>query len=326
MLLTNLLKLFLSALRRNEHDVINLYNSLSGLMHITTGGNMLNFGYWDDKIQNPLQAQYTLSTMIGEFASLQTARRLVDVGSGYSAPAIQWNSQYTFLKILCININLQQLKIAAALNSNSQTLKSLRNNDNNNIFHINATSTMLPIRNNSVDRVIAFESAQHFKPLIQFIQESNRVLERSGLVVLAMPVITNASNLLSLPLFVKLGILSVTWASEHYKLEYVKSMIKTHGFEIKDIQYIGSNVYGPLASYYIENREKLKNMIVREYPKFLETILYKSLLEMRAASRHGLIDYVLLKAKKHDSIKCRNQRVINTSNTDYQLSNEALIS
>jgi len=57
---------------------------------------------------------------------------------------------------------------------------------------------MLPIRNNSVDRVIAFESAQHFKPLIQFIQESNS----SGLVVLAMPVITNASNLLSLPLAV----------------------------------------------------------------------------------------------------------------------------
>jgi cyclopropane fatty-acyl-phospholipid synthase-like methyltransferase len=305
LLLTNLLKLFLSTLRRNEHDVINLYNSLSGLMQITTGGNMLNFGYWDDKTRNPLQAQYTLSTMIGEFASLQTARRLVDVGSGYSAPALQWNSQYSFLKILCININLQQLKIAAALKSNGQridhsvglvSLKSLRNN---NIFHINATSTMLPIRNNSVDRVIAFESAQHFKPLIQFIQESNRVLERSGLVVLAMPVITNASNLLSLPLFIKLGILSVTWASEHYKLEYVKSMIKTHGFEIKDIQYIGSNVYGPLASYYIENREKLKNMIVREYPKFLETILYKSLLEMKAASRHGVIDYILLKAKKY---------------------------
>lgn len=265
---------------------------------------MLNFGYWDDKTQNPLQAQYTLSTMIGEFASLQTARRLVDVGSGYSAPALQWNSQYNFLKILCININLQQLKIAAALKSNSQridhsvgllSIKSLRNN---NIFLMNATSTMLPIRNNSVDRVIAFESAQHFKPLTQFIQESNRVLEHSGLVVLAMPVITNASNLLSLPLFIKLGILSVTWASEHYKLEYVKSIIKTHGFEIKDIQYIGSNVYGPLASYYIENREKLKNMIVREYPKFLETILYKSLLEMKAASSHGVIDYILLKAKK----------------------------
>ncbi len=302
--LTNLLKLFLSTLRRNEHDVINLYNSLSGLMQITTGGNMLNFGYWDDKTQYPLQAQYRLSKMIGEFASLQTATRLVDVGSGYSAPALQWKSQYSFLKILCININLEQLKIAVAFKSNSQTidygvglvpLKSLRNN---NIFHINATSTMLPIRNTSVDRVIALESAQHFKPLIQFIQESNRVLEPSGLMVLAMPVIANASNLLSLPLFIKLGILSVTWVSEHYKLEYVKSIVKTHGFEIKDIQYIGQNVYGPLANYYIQNRDKLKSMIVREYPIFLEAILYKSLLEMKVDSSQGLIDYILLKAKK----------------------------
>jgi cyclopropane fatty-acyl-phospholipid synthase-like methyltransferase len=286
-------------------------------MQITTGGNMLNFGYWDDKTQNPLHAQYTLSKMIGEFASLQTARRIIDVGSGYSAPALQWTSQHNFVKILCVNINLQQLKVAAAsLNSNSQridlsvrlfSLESLRNNNNNNVFHINATSTRLPIRNKSVDRVIAFESAQHFKPFMQFMQESNRVLEHSGLVILAMPVITYTSKLLSLPLFTKLGILSVTWASEHYKLEYVKSMIRTHGFEIKDIQYIGSNVYGQLATYYIENREKLKKMIVREYPKFLETILYKSLLKLKDASRNGDIDYILLKAKKHDSVKCGAQ-------------------
>ena len=304
MLLTDLLVLFVSTLRRHERDVINLYNSLSGLMQITTGGNMLNFGYWDDKTKNPLQAQYALSTMIGEFASLQTARTLIDVGSGYSAPALHWNSQYNSLKTLCININFQQLKIADAVKSKSQridhgiALVSLKSSRGDNIHHINATSTILPVRNNSVDRVIAFESAQHFKPLVRFIQESNRVLERSGLIVIALPVITNSSNLSSLPVFVKLGILSLTWASEHYQLESVKSMMKTQGFQIKDIEHIGSNVYGPLASYYIENREKLRNIIIKEYPKFLETILYRSLLDMKAAYHHGVIDYILLKAKK----------------------------
>jgi cyclopropane fatty-acyl-phospholipid synthase-like methyltransferase len=304
MLLTDLLVLFVSTLRRHERDVINLYNSLSGLMQITTGGNMLNFGYWDDKTKNPLQAQYALSTMIGEFASLQTARTLIDVGSGYSAPALHWNSRYNSLKTLCININFQQLKTADAVKSKSQridhgiALVSLKSSRGDNIHHINATSTILPVRNNSVDRVIAFESAQHFKPLVRFIQESNRVLERSGLVVIALPVITNSSNLPSLPVFVKLGILSLTWASEHYQLEYVKSMVKTQGFQIKDIEHIGSNVYGPLASYYIENREKLRSIIIKEYPKFLETILYRSLLDMKAAYHHGVIDYILLKAKK----------------------------
>lgn len=299
-----MLELFLCTLRRNERDVINLYNSLSGLMQITTGGNMLNFGYWDDKTKSPLQAQYTLSTMFGEFASLHTARTVIDIGSGYSAPALQWNSEYNSLKILCMDINLQQLKIACAVKSKHQrtdhsiALASLRRSKSNNIFHINATSTILPIKNNSADRVIAFESAQHFKPFLQFIQESYRVLECSGLVVMAMPIITKSSNSLSLPLFVKLGILSLTWASEHHKLEYVKSMVKTHGFQIKDIEYIGSNVYGPLANYYTENRQKLRSIIIREYPKFLETILYKSLLQMKAASHHGFIDYILLKAKK----------------------------
>ena len=281
-------------------------------MQITTGGNMLNFGYWDDKTENPLQAQRKLSRMVGEFASCKEARKVVDVGSGFSAPALQWNSQYDSMKILCVNLNLQQLKTAVALESRSQkvdhnirsvSLENLRNN----ISYINATSTTLPLRNNSVDRVIAFESAQHFKPLIQFIRESNRILENLGLLVITMPVITSVSNLLPIPLFVKLGILSVTWASEHYRLEHVRSIIKTQGFQIKDIQYIGSNVYQPLASYYIDNRERLKTMIIREYPKSLEAFVYKSLLKMKVASHHGIIDYVLLKAKKYESIECRSQ-------------------
>jgi SAM-dependent methyltransferase len=305
LVLTNLFELFLSTFRRNERDVINLYNTLSRLMQITTGGNMLNFGYWNNNTQNPLQAQYTLSAMIGEFASLNSAGTLIDVGSGYSAPAYHWNSQYNFLKILCININLQQLKIAVKIQSNNQrkdnnniALISLDTSRSNKIIHINATSTMIPVKNHTVDRIIAFESAQHFKPLIQFIRESNRVLKASGILVIAMPVIINPLNYLSLPIFVKLGILSVTWASEHYNLEHVKSMVKTNGFQIKDIKYIGSNVYEPLASYYIENREKLKEKVIKEYPKLLETILYKSLLEMKTASQKGVIDYILLKAIK----------------------------
>ncbi|MDP8906192.1 MAG: methyltransferase type 11, partial [Thermoproteota archaeon] len=67
-------------------------------MQITSGGNMLNFGYWNDKTKNPLEAQFELSSIIGEFASLDKARILIDIGSGYSAPARQWSSQYNLLK------------------------------------------------------------------------------------------------------------------------------------------------------------------------------------------------------------------------------------
>ncbi len=304
LLLISPVELLLLTFRRNERDVINLYNSFSRLMQITSGGNMLNFGYWNDKTKNPLEAQYELSNMIGEFASLDMARILIDIGSGYSAPALQWSSQYNLLKILCLNLNLQQLKTAIAFKSNNKTrdhtIAYIPGNSlqNSNMFHINATSTALPLKSNSVDRVIAFESAQHFKPLYKFIQESSRVLENSGLLVIAMPVITDTSHFVSLPLPIKLGILSVTWASEHYRLEYVKSMVSTQGFQIEDIRRIGPSVYVPLANYYIENRERLKNIITKEYPKILETILYRSMLEMKDSSNQGVIDYMLLRAKK----------------------------
>jgi len=62
-----------------------------------------------------------------------------------------------------------------------------------------------------MDRIIALESAQHFKPLLQFIQESRRILEHDGLLVIALPVIKlsiPSSVLAAAQEFLKLGILS----------------------------------------------------------------------------------------------------------------------
>jgi ubiquinone/menaquinone biosynthesis C-methylase UbiE len=234
----------------------------------------------------------------------------VDVGSGYSAPAMHWLSQYNNLEIYCININFHQLKIAADYSNfqlkDQNSIKDMeeskpittRDSNKNKILHLNSTSTMLPIKNNSVDRVIAFESAQHFRPLIQFIKESWRVLKQSGLLVIAMPVIINSNNKFSVPMSIKLGILSVTWASEHYNLDYIKSKINTSGFTLKEIRFIGSNVYKPLADYYIDNRFKLKDRVIKEYSKLFEIIFYRSLLKMKNVSDNGLIDYIILIAQK----------------------------
>ncbi|MGN6347027.1 MAG: methyltransferase domain-containing protein [Candidatus Nitrosocosmicus sp.] len=312
--MNKLIKSIFSSFRRNEFDVIDLYDTFSNLMGVLTGGTMLNFGYWDSKTRHPLQAQCNLTAILGKFAYLRGAKIVVDVGSGFSAPAFQWSTQYNLLKIICININIQQLQNAISneqrvLKKKSNTItqdvgqnhsqtKSKSRSNNDKISYINSTSTKLPIKNNSVDRIISFESAQHFKPLIQFFRESNRILEQRGLLVLAMPVITDQLNSSSLSLFVKLGILTITWASEHYKLEYVKSMLRTCGFKLIEIEFIGSQVYKPLTRYYVENREVLKKKVVKEYSRILEMILYKSLLKMENVADNGIIDYVLIKAEK----------------------------
>ena len=62
--------------RRNEHDIVNMYDSLSPMMQITTKGDMLNFGYWDNHSLTPLSAQNRLCELVGELAELKTTKTL----------------------------------------------------------------------------------------------------------------------------------------------------------------------------------------------------------------------------------------------------------
>jgi SAM-dependent methyltransferase len=265
---------FLWTFRRSGRDVINLYNSLSPVMQLATGGDMLNFGYWESASE-PVAAQSALCSLAGEMAELASAKRLVDVGSGLSAPATQWRSAYG-IDINCVNINYGQLLAPAPPG----------------ISRVNATSTLLPFAGCSADRVIALESAQHFRPLAGFVRESRRILKDSGLLVMALPVV--AAHVRHAML--RLGILSLTWSSEHYGLDYVKSAIAAGGFEVKDVALVGRQVYEPLADYYIANRPVLRQKILRQYPAFLENVLYRSMLKMRQVSRDGTIDYAVIKA------------------------------
>ncbi len=270
----NPLDVFLWTLRRNEKDVVNLYNTLSPVMQLATGGSMLNFGYWNNENTDPISAQKNLCSYFAKMAELETAKTIIDVGSGLSAPAIFWRNNFENLSINCVNINHSQL-----LYSGSQR----------NIEFINSSSTKLPFSKNSVDRILALESAQHFKPISEFISESKRVLSDSGLLVLAVPVTLNTSSIS------KLGILKFTWSSEHYSLEQIRQVITLGGFTISEEKLIGSSVYDPLADYYLQKRNQLKELILQQYPKYLETLLFKSIQKMKKASKEKIIDYVLLK-------------------------------
>ena len=293
MISINPFQVFLWTFRRKESDVVNLYNSLSPLMQLATNNNMLNFGFWKNNPADPLEAQNELCKMVGEIADLGSARTVLDVGSGFSAPAEYWKSRFENINVTCINTNFQQLVLSTKLLGNSiSKSKSHSLLQTNDIGFVNATSTALPISNNYIDRIIALESAQHFRPLVQFVRESKRVLKNNGIFIIAIPVTKIPSKPAS---FMKLGILSLTWASEHYSLDYVKSTIINEGFSISEIQSIGLYVYEPLADYYIKNRKHLRERVLKKYPSYLENILYKSLLKMKQVSQNEIIDYVVIK-------------------------------
>lgn len=281
----NPLDLLLWTVRRNEKDVVHMYDSLSGLMRAATEGDMLNFGFWDDNADSPLLAQRNLAAIFGKAAQLAPNQRIVDVGSGFCSPAIMWHDQYSPIEITCIDINFEQLQGSGAIGERKDS----------KINFVNATARILPFENESVDRVLALESAQHFKPLGEFLLESFRILKKGGLLAMAIPVVQKPSSI------IKLGILAMTWSSEHYTIDFVKSVIAQQGFDVVSMKRIGSSVYEPLTDYYAKNRKSLKPKILEQYPSYVEKILFNSLHKMKKVSEDKIIDYLLIVCKKQES-------------------------
>ena len=277
------LDVILWTFRRNENDVVNLYNVLSPVMQLASGGNMLNFGYWDKSDATPIMAQNKLCDLVGNMAELDSAKSLLDIGSGLSSPALRWASSYPEIEISCVNINYLQLQTAK--NHLKQGISNF------SIYEINSTSTMLPFPKNSADRIIALESAQHFKPFKDFISESNRILKKDGIFTFAIPVTRKKSNIKNL------GMLSFTWPSEHYDKDFI-IRVTSKKFDVIEKMEIGSHVFEPLTDYYVKNRTKLQDTILKQYPSYVENILFKSLLKMKKASQEKLIDYLLIKCIK----------------------------
>ncbi|MEC7711286.1 MAG: methyltransferase domain-containing protein [Thermoproteota archaeon] len=272
----NPLDLLLWTFRRNENDVVKLYDALSPIMEVSTGGDMLNFGFWDDTTLHPIDAQKRLCMIMGDMAELSSSSKIADVGSGTLGPAKIWNSKYPSLEISSVNVNFSQLSSV----------------ESGNISKLNSTARMLPFAESSLDRVIALESAQHFRPIGDFFFESNRVLNDDGFLVLAIPTAKDNANLSTL------GILKFTWSSEHYSENQINDEISTNGFEIIESENIGEHVYVPLANYYLENRDELRKKILTRYSKYVEKILFESMKKMKSSSEKGLIGYSILKCKK----------------------------
>ena len=275
-MLINPVDLLLWTFRRNENDVVKLYDALSPIMEVSTGGDMLNFGYWDDSTLHPVDAQKRLCTVVGNMAEISSANTLADIGGGILGPAKIWSSQYPSLQISSVNVNFSQLASV----------------DPGNISKLNSTARLLPFANSSLDRVIALESAQHFKPIDDFFSESNRVLKDDGILMLAIPTATDDSILSNL------GILKFTWSSEHYSQKQIIDKISQNGFDIVESNDIGKNVYSPLAEYYIKNRDDLRKKILTRYSRYVEKIIFESMKKMQSVSETGLISYLMLKCKK----------------------------
>ncbi|MFM8658439.1 MAG: methyltransferase domain-containing protein [Candidatus Nitrosotenuis sp.] len=256
--------------RHSGKDIVNIYSKFSPMMQIGADTKMLNFGLWRNSATLS-DAQREMSEYAAEFGEFGSAKKILDVGSGFCIPATIWKEKHSELDIFCMDLNYSELK----------------NGSNHVISQINSSSTMIPFSDKSFDRIIALESAQHFTPLEEFFQEAKRILTDDGKLVLAIPVTKDHAT-------IKLGILNITWLSKKYTESHIKDVIKNSGFSLKKEESIGNMVYESFANFYIQNRKVLKEKLVTTYSTGVESLVFKSMKKMKELSEKKIIDYLLL--------------------------------
>ncbi|MEM2759301.1 MAG: class I SAM-dependent methyltransferase [Nitrososphaerales archaeon] len=265
--------------RRQEKDVRHLYKTFRDFMGLVTRGEMLSFGYWKNGCRDPLQAQIALCHKMLKFVELKPNQILLDVGSGKSGPAMLWHNLLSPIKIVCADI----------CGRDHHDLGS------NNLNPLEASALNLPLKDNCVDRIIALECAQHFSPLRKFLTDAFRIIKPSGILGLAVPGIKKER--LGWGDKKDLGLLNITWPSERHNILALPALLGSIGFHSIEVQYIGKNVYEPLADYYLSHREHIRSVVIPRYSPFVEYIIFKSILAMNKIAQKGIIDYALIKAR-----------------------------
>lgn len=274
----NPLHVMLWTYRRQERDVRHLYYTFRDFMKLATGGEMLNFGYWSGRCKDPLQAQIHLCQIMANFAHLKSNQIVLDVGSGDNGPAMLWGNMLNPIEIICADICRNNQN-----HSNSSSLNLLE-----------SSALSLPMRDNCVDRIIALECAQHFRPIEKFLTNALRILKEGGVLGLAVPGIMKKR--LSWSDVKELGLLNISWPSERYNLLMLPSLLESIGFHHIEVQFIGQNVYVPLADYYSAHRKDIRKSVIPRYSAFVEHVIFRSILAMKRIAQNGTIDYALIKA------------------------------
>lgn len=259
--------------RHSGRDIVNIYSKFGPMMQVGADTKMLNFGLWKNSIALP-DAQREMSEYASEFGEFGSAKKILDVGSGFCIPATIWKEKFSHLDIFCMDLNFLELK----------------NGSNQVISQINSSSGDIPFSDKSFDRIIALESAQHFV-LEKFFDESRRILTDDGKLILAIPVTLD-------PSLFKLGILSITWLSKKYTRFHVLEVIRQSGFRLKKEKSVGELVYAPFANYYIQNRKALKERLDSTYSGNIEGLVFKSMKKMKNLSERKIIDYLFLSLEK----------------------------
>ena len=136
----------------------------------------LNLGYWEHA-RTYADAAAALARRVADRARLAASDRVLDAGFGFGEQDLLWVREYGVAHITGLNPMPLQVEVARKRAADAQLAERID-------FRI-GSATEIPLPGDSVDKVIALESAFHFDPRERFFTEAFRVLAPGGRITTA---------------------------------------------------------------------------------------------------------------------------------------------
>jgi erythromycin 3''-O-methyltransferase len=137
----------------------------------------LNFGLWEDGVEDYVAAAENLVARLGKLAGLGPGSRLLDVGCGFGTQDVYLERAFGPLEIDGLDVTWSHVERARRRAEEEGVADRVR-------FH-HGSATRLPFADESFSHIIGIEGPVHFHTRRDFFDEALRVLRPGGVLALA---------------------------------------------------------------------------------------------------------------------------------------------